>query len=53
MQKPANPNHPEYPGHIDKPKPKDNRYEGSQIKDPVNIFNKIIEENFLNIKRGP
>ena len=23
----------------------------SQIKGPVNIFNKIIEENFLNLKK--
>jgi hypothetical protein len=31
-------------------KPKDNRYrrEHSQFKKPVNIFNKIIEENFPN-----
>ena len=25
--------------------------EGSQLKGPVNIFNKIIEENFPNIKK--
>jgi len=25
--------------------------EGSQLKGPVNIFNKIIEENFPNLKK--
>jgi hypothetical protein len=25
--------------------------EDSQLKGPVNIFNKIIEENFLNLKK--
>jgi hypothetical protein len=27
--------------------------EESQLKGPVNIFNKIIEENFPNLKRCP
>jgi hypothetical protein len=26
--------------------------EGSQIKGPVNIFNKIIEENIVNLKKA-
>jgi hypothetical protein len=35
-------------------RPKDNRYkesEDSQLKGPGNIFNKIIEENFPNLKK--
>jgi hypothetical protein len=34
-------------------KPKDNRYrsQDSQVKGSVNIFNKIIEENFPNLKK--
>jgi hypothetical protein len=54
MQKDTNPKHPGNRGHNEKTKPKDNRYrqEGSfQCKGPVNIFNKIIEENFPNIKK--
>jgi hypothetical protein len=27
--------------------------EGSQLKGPVKIFNKIIEQNFTNLKRCP
>jgi len=27
--------------------------EDSQLKGPVNIFNKIVEENFPNLKRCP
>jgi len=36
-----------------KKSPRDNRYswEDSQLKGPVIIFNKIIEENFLNLKK--
>jgi hypothetical protein len=33
-----------------KGKPKDNRYRKEHLKLQVNIFNKIIEENFPNIK---
>ena len=54
MQKDPNPKHPGNPGHSEKTKPKDNRYrenEDFQIKGPVNIFNKIIEENFQNLKK--
>ena len=53
MQKTPNPKHPGNPGHNEKTKPKDNRYRGeySQLKGPVNIFNKIIEENFPNLKK--
>ena len=55
MQKAPNPKHPAYPGHNEKTKPKDNRYrrfpgiesKDFQLKDPVNIFNKIIEETSL------
>jgi hypothetical protein len=53
-QKAPNPNHPRNPGHNEKTKPKDNRYKRewwSQLKWPVNIFNKIIEENFPNLKK--
>ena len=45
--------HPGNPGHNEKTKPKDIGIEesiGSQLKGPVNIFNKIIEENFHNLK---
>jgi hypothetical protein len=53
MQKGSNPKHPGNPGynrigrpnHIGIEERKD-----SQFKEPVNIFNKIIEENFLNLK---
>jgi hypothetical protein len=54
MQKAPNPKHPGNPGYNDKTKPKDNRYRGewrSQLKRPVNIFNKIREENFPKLKK--
>jgi chromosome segregation ATPase len=54
MQKAPNPKHPGNPGHNEK----SNRRiidieesEDSQLKGPVNIFNKIIEEIFPNIKK--
>ena len=53
MQKVPNTKHPENPEHNEKTKPKDNRYRREwrlTIKWPVNIFNKIIEENFPNQK---
>jgi hypothetical protein len=49
MRKALNSKHPGNPGHNEKTKPKDNRLEKSeesQLKGPINIFNKIIEENF-------
>ena len=54
MQNDSNSKHPGNPGHNEKAKPKDNRYrpEGDfHLKGPVNIFNKIIEENFPNLKK--
>ena len=54
MQKDPNSKHPGNPGHNKKTKHKDNRYkenEDFQLKEPVNIFNKIIEENFPNLKK--
>jgi hypothetical protein len=55
MQKAPNPKHPGNSGHNEKTRPKDNRYrresEDSQLKGPVNIVNKIIKENFLNLKK--
>jgi hypothetical protein len=51
MQKGPKPKHPENPGHNEKTKPKDNR--NSQLKGPINTFNKIIEENFPNLKKEP
>jgi hypothetical protein len=54
MQKAPNPNHPKNSGHNKKTKPKDNgieESEDSQLKGPVDILNKIIEENFSNLKK--
>jgi hypothetical protein len=53
VQKAPNPEHPESSGHKEKTKPKSirNRKEDSQYKMPGNIFNKIIEENFPNLKK--
>jgi hypothetical protein len=54
MQKDLSPKHPGNPGHNEKTKPKDyciDEKEDFQLKGPVNIFNKIIEENFPNIKK--
>jgi hypothetical protein len=54
MQKVPNMKHPGNLGHNGKTKLKDNRCEeseDSQLKGPVNIFNKIIEEKFPNLKK--
>ena len=54
MQKAPNPKHPGNPGHNDKNKPRITgieESEDSQVKGPVNIFHKIIEENFPNLKK--
>jgi hypothetical protein len=56
-KKAPNPKHPENPGHSKKTKPRDNRYKKRergdfQLKGPVNIFSKIIEENSPNLKKG-
>jgi hypothetical protein len=54
MQKYPNPKHPGNSRHNEKTKPKDNRYRRKQRlpnKGPVNIFNKIIEENISNLKK--
>ena len=52
-KKDPNSKHPGNSEHNEKTKPKANRIEESedfQLKGPVNIFNKIIKENFPNIK---
>jgi hypothetical protein len=54
MQKGPNPKHPGNTGHNEKTKPKENSYRREwrfPPKRPLNIFNKIIEENFSNLKR--
>jgi hypothetical protein len=54
MQKDPNSKHPGNPGQNEKTKPTDNRVdenEDFQLKGPANIFNKIIEENFPNLKK--
>jgi hypothetical protein len=55
MQKAPNPKHPGNPGHNEKTKLKEiigiAESEDSQLKGPVNIFNKIIEENLPNLKK--
>ena len=51
IKKDSYPKYSANPGYNEKTKPKDNRYrksEDSQLKD---IFNKIIEENFPNLKK--
>jgi hypothetical protein len=53
MQKVSKPKHSGNPGHNEKTKPKDSSIEeskDSQSKGPVDIFTKIIEENFPNLK---
>ena len=53
MQKSPNPKYPGNPRHNEKTKPKIigiEKGKDSQLKGPVNIFNKIIEENFPNLK---
>ena len=54
MQKALSPKHSENPGHNEKTNLRiigieESKY--SQFKWPVNIFNKIIEENFQNLKK--
>jgi hypothetical protein len=54
MQKAPNPKHPGNSGHNENTKPKDDRYrrEGRfPLKGPVNVFNKIIKENFPLLKK--
>jgi hypothetical protein len=55
MKKPYNPKHPGNSVYNEKTKLKENRYrkesKDSQPTGPVNIFNKIIEENFPNLKK--
>ena len=50
MQKDPNPKHPGSPGHNENTKPNNNRYRRDQ-RFPVGIFNKLIEENFPNLKK--
>ena len=49
------PEHPGNPGHNEKTKRKDyigiDESEDLQLKGPANIFNKIMKENFPNLKR--
>ena len=54
MQKDPNSKHPGSPGHNEKTNLRIIGIEESedpQLKGPVNIFNKIIEENFPNLKK--
>jgi hypothetical protein len=54
MQKDPNPKHPGNLGHNEKTNLRIisiEESEDSHLKGPVNIFNKIIEENFLNLKK--
>jgi hypothetical protein len=54
MQKAPNPKHPESPDTRRRPNLRIIGIEegkDSQLKGPVNIFNKIIEENFPNLKK--
>jgi len=54
MKKAPRPKHPGTPGHTKKTKPKDNSYRRKQRfpnQRAINIFNKIIEENFPNLKK--
>jgi hypothetical protein len=49
MQKSPTPKHPGNPGHMRRPNLRIiaiEESEDSQLKSPVNVFNKIIEENF-------
>ena len=57
MQKACIPEHPRNPGHNER-KPNlriigIDETEDLQFKGPANIFNKIMEENFPNLKRCP
>jgi hypothetical protein len=53
MQKHPNSKHPGNPGHNEKTKQiiGIDENEDFQLKGPANIFNKIIEENFPNLKK--
>jgi hypothetical protein len=54
MQKEPNSKHPGNPGHNEKNNLRIisiDENEDFQLKGPVNIFNKIIQENFPNLKR--
>jgi hypothetical protein len=54
MQKVPNPKRPGNPGHMRRQNLRIigiEESEDSQLKGPVNIFNKIIEEDFPNLKK--
>ena len=54
MQKACNPKHPGNPGHNEKTNLRIIGIEESknfQLKGPVNVFNKSIEENFPTLKK--
>ena len=55
MQKACMPEHPGNTGYNEKIKAKDYRYrleyKDLKLKGPANIFNKIMEDNFPNLKR--
>jgi hypothetical protein len=54
MQKHPNSKHPGNPGDNEKTKPTEigvDENEDFQLKGPANIFNKIMEENFPNLKK--
>jgi hypothetical protein len=54
MQNDPNSKHPGNPGHNEKTKPRIidiHENKDFQLKWSVNIFNKIIEENFRNLKK--
>ena len=50
MQKAPNPKHPGNPGHNEETKPIDDRYR-RELRFQIYIFNKILEENFSNLKK--
>ena len=53
MQRAPNPKHPGNPGQNKRPNLKITGIESEdfQLKGPVNVFNKIIEKNFPNLKK--
>jgi hypothetical protein len=54
VQKDPNPKYPGNPGHMREPNLRIisiDKKEDFQLKGPVNIFNKIIEEDFPNLKK--
>ena len=54
MQKASNPKHRGNPGHMRRPNLRIigiDKSKDLQLKGPANIFNKIMEENFPNLKR--